>query len=100
MLNLLVPFALYVLTLDLTNEGNRDEEYLLLVPGWLLLAGLTLTILGRGMGGLQPIKPLAGCGEVSILIAALMLSVMLSVKESWSGERGGSFPSGLASLAF
>ena len=99
-LNLLVPFALYVLTLDLTNEGNRDEEYLLLVPGWLLVAGLALAILGRGMGGLQPIKPLAGCGEVSILIAALMLSVMTAVKESWSEERGVYISIGFGFLGF
>ena len=52
------------------------------------------------MGGLPPIKQLAGCGEVSILIAALMLSVMTAVKESWSEERGVYISIGFGFLGF
>ena len=64
-LNLFAPIGLYVLAMGLTNGGSRDEEWLLLVPGWLFAAGLALMALGRGLGGLQPIKPLRGSGEMS-----------------------------------
>ena len=67
-LNLIAPIGLYVLALGLTDGGRRDEGLLLLIPGWLFFAGLTLMALGRGMGGLQPIKPLRGTGEMSFLI--------------------------------
>ena len=60
---------------------------LLLVPGWLFFAGLALMALGRGVGGLQPIKPLRGSGEMSFLIGAAMLSVAFLIGETRGNER-------------
>ncbi len=81
-LNLFAPIGLYLLSGSLTNGGSRDEEWLLLVPGWLFAAGLALMALGRGMDGLQPIKPLRGSGEMSFLIGAAMLSVTFLTREA------------------
>ena len=86
-LNLFTPIGLYVLAMGLTDGGLRDEEWLLLVPGWLFAAGLALMALGRGMGGLQPIKSLRGTGEMSFLIGAAMLSVAFLIGETWGNER-------------
>jgi hypothetical protein len=86
-LNLIAPIGLYALALGLTDGGRRDEEWLMLVPGWLFLAGLALMALGRGMGGLQPIKPLRGTGEMSFLIGAAMLSVAFLIGETRGDER-------------
>ena len=86
-LNLIAPIGLYALALGLTDGGRRDEEWLMLVPGWLFLAGLALMTLGRGMGGLQPIKPLRGTGEMSFLIGAAMLSVAFLIGETRGDER-------------
>lgn len=84
-LNLLAPIGLYALALGLSDGGSRDGEWLLLVPGWLFAADLALMFLGRGVGGLQPIKPLRGAGEMSFLAAAAMLSVAFLIDESQGG---------------
>ena len=87
MLNIFAPFGLYLLTGRLTNGGSRNEEWLMLVPGWLFFIGLTLMTLGRGVGGLQPIKPLRGSGEMSFLIGAAMLSVAFLIGETETYEQ-------------
>jgi len=87
MLNLIAPIGLYVLALGLTDGGRRDEGLLMLVPGWLFFAGLALMALGRGVGGLQPIKPLRGSGEMSFLIGAAMLSVAFLIGEAETYEQ-------------
>ncbi|HAH98581.1 MAG TPA: hypothetical protein DCO70_04545, partial [Verrucomicrobiales bacterium] len=87
MLNIFAPFGLYLLTGRLTNGGSRNEEWLMLVPGWLFFIGLTLMTLGRGVGGLQPIKPLHGSGEMSFLIGAAMLSVAFLIGETETYEQ-------------
>ena len=81
-LNLFAPIGLYVLAMGLTDGGLRDEEWLLLVPGWLFAAGLALMALGRGVGDLQPIKPLRGTGEMSFLVGAGMLSMVFLIQEN------------------
>jgi len=86
-LNLIAPLGLYALALGLTDGGRRDEGWLLLVPGWLFAIGLTLMFLGRGVGGLQPIKPLRGSGEMAFLIGAAMLSVVFLIGETRGNER-------------
>ncbi|MDP6679388.1 MAG: hypothetical protein QGG72_10855, partial [Verrucomicrobiota bacterium] len=86
-LNLIAPLGLYALALGLTDGGRRDEGWLLLVPGWLFAVGLALIFLGRGVGGLQPIKPLRGSGEMAFLIGAAMLSVVFLIGETRGDER-------------
>jgi hypothetical protein len=81
-LNLFAPIGLYVLAMGLTDGGLRDEEWLLLVPGWLFAAGLALMALGRGVGDLQPIKPLRGTGEMSFLVGAGMLTMVFLIQEN------------------
>ena len=81
-LNLFAPIGLYVLAMGLTDGGLRDEEWLLLVPGWLFAAGLALMALGRAVGNLQPIKPLLGTGEMSFLVGAGMLSMVSLIQEN------------------
>ena len=81
-LNLFAPIGLYVLAMGLTDGGLRDEEWLLLVPGWLFAAGLALMAIGRGVGDLQPIKPLRGTGEMSFLVGAGMLSMVFLIQEN------------------
>ncbi|MBT4900309.1 MAG: hypothetical protein HON54_00135, partial [Verrucomicrobia bacterium] len=81
-LNLFTPIGLYVLAMGLTDGGLRDEEWLLLVPGWLFAAGLALMALGRAVGDLQPIKPLLGTGEMSFLVGAGMLSMVSLIQEN------------------
>ena len=81
-LNLFTPIGLYVLAMGLTDGGLRDEEWLLLVPGWLFAAGIALMALGRAVGNLQPIKPLLGTGEMSFLVGAGMLSMVSLIQEN------------------
>ena len=81
-LNLFAPIGLYVLAMGLTDGGLRDEEWLLLVPGWLFAAGIALMALGRAVGNLQPIKPLLGTGEMSFLVGAGMLSMVSLIQEN------------------
>ncbi|MBC8244800.1 MAG: ankyrin repeat domain-containing protein [Verrucomicrobia bacterium] len=86
-LNLIAPLGLYALALGLTDGGLRDEGLLLLVPGWLFFAGLALMALGRAGGGLPPVKPLRGSGEMSFLIGTAMLSVAILIGETRGDER-------------
>ena len=81
-LNLFAPIGLYVLAMGLTDGGLRDEEWLLLIPGWLFAAGLALMALGRGVGDLQPIKPLRGTGEMSFLVGVGMLTMVFLIQEN------------------
>ena len=93
-LNMLAPVILLWIGYNLTRGGSRDQETLLLVSGALLVLGLVLLFpkraiarKGENIKNLLPVSLLRETGAVSLLVGALMVSIVLLIADARRDER-------------